>query len=765
MSAAAVRFEDVHLGYEPRPHQLTVEGLLELHRFVVAVMHRRAGKTTGAQWWLIDGTERVRLQAPRMAYIAPTFRQAKQIAWDGDHGFKRILEPLRNVVEFNESELRIDFAGGARIQLGGAENLDAWRGTYWDRVVLDEVAQMDPRFWPEVIRPALSDRQGRALFIGTPAGEDAFHDLYKRAASNVDPDWAACIFPWQKTGVLPPHEIESARRDMSPEQFAREYECFPPGTMIATTRGNRPIEDIRLGDAVLTHKGRWRPVRRTMRKPFSGALCTIDAHGLTTPLRVTPEHPMAVYDKTSRRKSWKPAREVVAGDLLVLPRPARKAASPVVSQALAKLIAWYICEGSVNGNAVTFSCNYSSPSELERVRLIAKDAGYQAVQYGNDGRVIINSAELADRLSSWGGSLAENKRIPFDLIAGHEAEFWQELMLGDGCDTETQQGGRLWVYTTISRSLAFDVQLLAAMLGYRGTVCARPGGPQQFPGGRTCIAAESYAVRIPHGRKVNHSKLRAGFPVANGIAWRVRSVLTEPYEGDVFNLSVAEDESYVADGRAVHNCSFAAGIEGAYYARAMDEALAQGRITTVRVDPRFPVVTGWDLGWGDATVIWCAQSIGGEVRILRCIEDRGKKLADYHEMLVATRLNITQDFLPHDAAAHELIAGKSREETLRSLGRPIQVLPAVRKDDQIEAVRNLLPRCVFDAEGCADGIRHLRHYRVRPVSRGMLRTEGREPLHDEHSHAADAFAQLAVGLQEAPLVKRVQRKPSTKWVV
>lgn len=436
MSAAAVRFEDVHLGYEPRPHQLTVEGLLELHRFVVAVMHRRAGKTTGAQWWLIDGTERVRLQAPRMAYIAPTFRQAKQIAWDGDHGFKRILEPLRNVVEFNESELRIDFAGGARIQLGGAENLDAWRGTYWDRVVLDEVAQMDPRFWPEVIRPALSDRQGRALFIGTPAGEDAFHDLYKRAASNVDPDWAACIFPWQKTGVLPPHEIESARRDMSPEQFAREYEC-----------------------------------------------------------------------------------------------------------------------------------------------------------------------------------------------------------------------------------------------------------------------------------------------------------------------------------------SFAAGIEGAYYARAMDEALAQGRITTVRVDPRFPVVTGWDLGWGDATVIWCAQSIGGEVRILRCIEDRGKKLADYHEMLVATRLNITQDFLPHDAAAHELIAGKSREETLRSLGRPIQVLPAVRKDDQIEAVRNLLPRCVFDAEACADGIRHLRHYRVRPVSRGMLRTEGREPLHDEHSHAADAFAQLAVGLQEAPLVKRVQRKPSTKWVV
>jgi phage terminase large subunit len=197
----------------------------------------------------------------------------------------------------------------------------------------------------------------------------------------------------------------------------------------------------------------------------------------------------------------------------------------------------------------------------------------------------------------------------------------------------------------------------------------------------------------------------------------------------------------------------------------MDEVATQGRITTVRYDPRYSVVTGWDLGFGDATAIWCAQAVGGEIRILRYLEDRGRKLADYHSLLVETGLKISQDFLPHDAAAHELIAGRSREETLRSLGRPIKVLPPVRKDDQIEAVRNLIPRCVFDAEGCAEGIKHLRHFRIRPVARGGLKTEGREPLHDEHSHGADAFAQLAIGIRDPNRVKRAKNKPNTNWIV
>jgi phage terminase large subunit len=433
--SAALRTERIYLGYEPRAHQSAVGAALDTHRFVVAVMHRRAGKTTGAQWKLLEGALGCPRESPRFAYIAPTFGQAKEIAWDGDHGFKKLCAAIPGV-RFHESELRVDFSSGARIRLGGAENVDAWRGQYFDGVVLDEVAQMDPRFWPEVIRPALSDRGGWALFIGTPQGEDAFYDLLQYAKAGTDPEWQAFVFKWNDTHQLPLHEIESARRSMSPEQFAREYEC-----------------------------------------------------------------------------------------------------------------------------------------------------------------------------------------------------------------------------------------------------------------------------------------------------------------------------------------SFGAGIEGAYYARAMDEALAQGRITSVRYDPRIPLYTGWDLGFGDATAIWLAQPLGGEVRILRYFEDRNQKLSHYHELLKATTWNVTQDLLPHDAAARELIVGQSREEVLRSLGRNIRVLPPVRKDDQIEAVRNLLPRCVFDQDGCAHGIRALRHYRVRPPSRGALKTEGREPLHDEHSHGADAFAQLAIGIRTPSLVQRAKRKPNTAWVV
>jgi hypothetical protein len=93
------------------------------------------------------------------------------------------------------------------------------------------------------------------------------------------------------------------------------------------------------------------------------------------------------------------------------------------------------------------------------------------------------------------------------------------------------------------------------------------------------------------------------------------------------------------------------------------------------------------------------------------------------------------------------------------------VLPPVRKDDQIEAVRNLLPRCVFDAEGCKDGIRHLRHFRQRPPARGALKTEGTSPLHDEHSHGADAFAQLAIGIRQPALVRQARKQPDTRWIV
>lgn len=431
VSAAQPLEKVVYLNFLRRPHQQAVHDALAKHRFACVVMHRRAGKTAGALSELVEGALGAKRPASRFGYLAPSYQQAKRIAWDSEWGIKRFTAPIPGM-GYHETELRVDFPNGSRIQLGGAENIDAWRGVYWDGVVIDEPAQIDKRFWPEIIRPALSDRGGWALFIGTPQGEDYFYDLFSNARAGQDPEWSALLYRWNDTNILPASEIDSARRNMSEEAFAREYEC-----------------------------------------------------------------------------------------------------------------------------------------------------------------------------------------------------------------------------------------------------------------------------------------------------------------------------------------SFTAGVEGAYYARLMDEVDRQGRVMNVRYDPRYPVRTAWDLGYGDATAIWMAQTVGNEVRLLRYIQDRGQPLRFYHEQLAKTGYSIIQDILPHDAGAHELGTGQSREETLRSLGRNPRVLPIVKKDDQIEAVRNLIPRCVFDAEGTALGRKALRHYRVDTNRRTG---EGRLPLHDQWSHGADAFAQLAVGLRYASLVKKPRRVPDVRWI-
>ncbi len=210
----------VDTGYRPRRHQAEVHRSLK--RFNVLVCHRRFGKTVLCVNELIDRALRLTESGParpRLAYVAPSYRQAKGIAWDWLKSFSQPI-PGREV---REDELRIDFAGGARITLYGADNPDSLRGLYLDWVVLDEYGQMRPRLWSAVVRPALSDRQGGAIFIGTPMGRNQFWDIYRHAMA--DRDWYAAVFPASRTGVLPADELAAARRDMTPEQYEQEFEC------------------------------------------------------------------------------------------------------------------------------------------------------------------------------------------------------------------------------------------------------------------------------------------------------------------------------------------------------------------------------------------------------------------------------------------------------------------------------------------------------------------------------------------------------------
>ena len=143
------------------------------------------------------------------------------MAWDYLHD---AIRPIRDLgATTHESELRADYPNGGQVRLYGADNPDALRGIYLDGAVLDEHADMDPRVWPEIIRPALADRGGWAVFIGTPKGHNSFHDIWKRA--NAESDWYKIMLKASETGLISNEELALARRDLSEDQYAQEFEC------------------------------------------------------------------------------------------------------------------------------------------------------------------------------------------------------------------------------------------------------------------------------------------------------------------------------------------------------------------------------------------------------------------------------------------------------------------------------------------------------------------------------------------------------------
>jgi len=394
-----------------------------LRRFNVLVMHRRFGKTILAINEIVDQALHNSHKNPQYAYIAPTYSQAKKIAWEALKEYTKMLPG----VEYHETELkctlhRAQHGDKITIYLFGAENPDNLRGMYLDGVVLDETADIHPELWTKVLRPALSDRTGWCIFVGTPKGQNWFYELYqyaKQGAEGEQPkDWYHALFKASETGVIPIEELEAAKAIMSPEEYDQEYEC-----------------------------------------------------------------------------------------------------------------------------------------------------------------------------------------------------------------------------------------------------------------------------------------------------------------------------------------SFAAALVGAYYGRELEKAEEAKRITSVPYDPALPVITAWDLGMDDATVIWLVQVHGKQIRLIGYIEESGAGLDFYVKKLHDLGYMYEEHLLPHDVAVRELGTGKSRLESLKALGlKNITVVPKLSIEDGINAVRMLLARCWFDGVACLRGVNALKNYQRKWDSRNKVFQQ--RPLHDWSSHGADGFRTLAVGLNE-----------------
>jgi phage terminase large subunit len=203
--------------YAPRPQQLRIHDALGEKRFAVVVAHRRLGKSVSAVNHLIREAIQNNREAPRYAYIGPTYSQTKRVIWDYLLKFTQPLNATANI-----AELRVDF-WNRRIQLAGSDNPDSLRGQYFDGVVFDEFGDQDPRIWSEVVRPALSDRMGWALFLGTPKGANHFKTLRDHATEHND--WAMLEFKASETGLIPQSELDAARSEMGDDKYLQEFEC------------------------------------------------------------------------------------------------------------------------------------------------------------------------------------------------------------------------------------------------------------------------------------------------------------------------------------------------------------------------------------------------------------------------------------------------------------------------------------------------------------------------------------------------------------
>ena len=217
--------------------------LLDSHRMKVFVAGRRSGKSFLSVAFLIR--EALAGDNRLVFYVAPTIGQARAVAW----GLMKEWLPSWYTKSWNETRLTVILGNGSQISLRSADNPDAMRGVGLDALVMDEIADMRPEVWYEVLRPACSDRQARVMFVGTPKGLSSWaFDIYKRARDETDTDWISFTCTTAEAGFVPEDELESAQKDLDPRVYRQEYEASfesPSGVVYPffDEENIQPVED------------------------------------------------------------------------------------------------------------------------------------------------------------------------------------------------------------------------------------------------------------------------------------------------------------------------------------------------------------------------------------------------------------------------------------------------------------------------------------------------------------------------------------------
>lgn len=240
------------------------------------------------------------------------------------------------------------------------------------------------------------------------------------------------------------------------------------------------------------------------------------------------------------------------------------------------------------------------------------------------------------------------------------------------------------------------------------------------------------------------------------IDWRDNPWFPAELEVERLHLKETDPDAYLTiyDGHCRQT------LDGAIYAKEIRAATEAGRITRVPYDQSKPVHTFWDLGRADKTSIWFAQIVAFEFRLIDFYENSGHALGHYMKALQSLPYVYGEHWLPHDANNELIASERTVAQQMRAAGFTVRITPKTTIANGINAARTLFPNVYFDADKCADGMNHLRRYRydVDPDT-GQF---SKDPLHDDASHAADAFRYLAVSLREkkaSQMPKSIARVP------
>lgn len=229
----------VDITYQPR--QQFIPFHTRDQRFACMVAHRRAGKTVACINEAVTRALYSQLKRPRYAYIGPLLKQAKKIAWEYLKEYTKGMQLKKP----SESELTVILKHNrAEISIYGADNPDAFRGQYFDGVILDEYGDMAPSVWSKVLLPTLADRGGWAVFIGTPKGKNHFYKIFRRSQGfseeGVENDylkkqnWYNFILKAGESGILGEEELQLMRSEMTEDEYMQEFECSFDAAVMGT---------------------------------------------------------------------------------------------------------------------------------------------------------------------------------------------------------------------------------------------------------------------------------------------------------------------------------------------------------------------------------------------------------------------------------------------------------------------------------------------------------------------------------------------------